>query len=83
MITLAVERGLVAIAMDWGVEQCLECGVCAYVCPSKRPMSELIHRALLYCGRDSEPLDDETKFDFPAVPYPKEPGEKEVLIEAQ
>jgi len=42
MITLAAERKEFAIAKEWNVSDCIECGNCAYVCPSKRPMLELI-----------------------------------------
>ncbi len=42
MITLAAERKEFAIAEEWNVRECIECGVCAYVCPSKRPMLDMI-----------------------------------------
>jgi electron transport complex protein RnfC len=44
MITLAVETGEFAVAREWNASDCIECGVCAYVCPAKRPMLELIRR---------------------------------------
>jgi Na+-translocating ferredoxin:NAD+ oxidoreductase subunit C len=46
MITLAAERKEFAIAEEWNVAECIECGNCAYVCPSRRPMLELIRLAL-------------------------------------
>lgn len=46
MITLAAERKEFAIAEEWNAAECVECGNCAYVCPSKRPMLELIRSAL-------------------------------------
>ena len=45
MIALAAEAGELAVAREWDAGDCIECGVCAYVCPSKRPMLELIRRA--------------------------------------
>jgi electron transport complex protein RnfC len=42
MITLAAEKKEFSLAAEWNVEDCIECGNCAYVCPSKRPMLELI-----------------------------------------
>jgi electron transport complex protein RnfC len=45
MITLAAETGEFGIAAEWRVKDCIECGICAYVCPSKRPMIDLIHQA--------------------------------------
>ncbi len=45
MITLAAEQKEFAVAEEWNVTDCVECGNCAYVCPSKRPMLELIRLA--------------------------------------
>jgi electron transport complex protein RnfC len=45
MITLAAERKEFSVAEEWNVTDCFECGNCAYVCPSKRPMLELIRSA--------------------------------------
>jgi len=45
MITLAAEQKEYEIAQAWGASRCIECGNCAYVCPSKRPMLALIHAA--------------------------------------
>ncbi|OQA51068.1 MAG: Electron transport complex protein RnfC [Candidatus Omnitrophica bacterium ADurb.Bin292] len=44
MITLAVENGEFETAAKWGVDECIECGVCSFVCPSHRPMLELIRQ---------------------------------------
>ena len=45
LITLAVEQQEWALARDWNVSACIECGNCSYVCPSKRPMLELLRVA--------------------------------------
>jgi electron transport complex protein RnfC len=45
MITLAVEQKEFPVAREWQVDNCVECGNCAYVCPSKRPMLERIRLA--------------------------------------
>jgi electron transport complex protein RnfC len=42
MITLAAEQREFGIAEEWNAAECIECGICAYVCPSHRPMLELI-----------------------------------------
>lgn len=42
MITLAAEQDLFSVAGEYGADFCIECGNCSYVCPSKRPMLELI-----------------------------------------
>jgi len=45
MITLAAEQKEFAIAEAWDASACIECGICSYVCPSKRPMLKLIRQA--------------------------------------
>lgn len=45
MITLAAEKDLFEVAQDYGAPFCIECGNCSYICPSKRPMVELIQYA--------------------------------------
>ncbi|MFH1800638.1 MAG: RnfABCDGE type electron transport complex subunit C [Candidatus Omnitrophota bacterium] len=45
MITLAAEQKEFATAEEWNAMECIECGNCAYVCPSKRPMLRLIRSA--------------------------------------
>jgi electron transport complex protein RnfC len=42
MITLAAEQKEFAVAEVWDAGDCIECGNCSYVCPSQRPMLELI-----------------------------------------
>jgi len=44
-ITLAAEQKEFGIAGAWDAADCIECGNCAYICPSNRPMLELIHLA--------------------------------------
>ncbi len=44
MITLAAENGEFETAVKWGVDECIECGVCSFVCPSHRPMLALIRQ---------------------------------------
>ncbi|MEW6082036.1 MAG: electron transport complex subunit RsxC [Bacillota bacterium] len=39
------EAGRYAQAEDWGAMDCFECGVCAYVCPSKRPLIQFVRFA--------------------------------------
>jgi electron transport complex protein RnfC len=34
-IAKLVEKGKLDLAEDYGVFDCMECGVCAFVCPSK------------------------------------------------
>ena len=50
MITLAAEQEKFTIAQEWNASLCIECGLCAYVCPSKRPMLELIRLAQAHAG---------------------------------
>ena len=45
MITLAAEQKEFASAEAWEASACIECGICSYVCPSKRPMLKLIRLA--------------------------------------
>ncbi len=45
MITLAAEKDLFDVAQEYDARLCIECGNCSYVCPSKRPMVELIQYA--------------------------------------
>jgi len=37
-ISRAVERVNLDAASDWNIQECKECGCCAYVCPAKRPI---------------------------------------------
>ncbi|HHX74017.1 MAG TPA: electron transport complex subunit RsxC [Firmicutes bacterium] len=36
------ERGRHDLAREWGAANCFECGICAYVCPAKRPMIDFV-----------------------------------------
>jgi electron transport complex protein RnfC len=45
LITLASEAERFDLAREFGVEHCVPCGNCSYVCPSKRPMLDLINIA--------------------------------------
>lgn len=56
MLTLAAEQKEFSVAAEWGARHCIECGNCAYVCPSKRPMLDMIRSARFPSG--------------PAVPTP-------------
>jgi len=38
------ERGVFADLPAWHVTDCIECGSCAYVCPSRRPLVQLFRR---------------------------------------
>lgn len=38
------EAYMVEKAAGWNALDCIECGICAYVCPSKRPIVQLIQR---------------------------------------
>jgi len=38
MISRAVERKNIAVAEEWNVMECKECGCCTFVCPAKRPI---------------------------------------------
>lgn len=44
-IALYVEAGKGRETEQFGVKDCVECGCCAYVCPSKRPLVQLIRIA--------------------------------------
>jgi len=41
-IGLAVELGNVERAEKLAVLECIECGCCSYVCPARRPMTQLM-----------------------------------------
>jgi len=53
MITLAAEQKEFEIAAEWGASDCIECGNCAFVCPSKRPMLDLIRLARLHATKEA------------------------------
>ena len=39
---LYAERGMIDNAREWNVMDCIECGICSYVCPSNRPLVQFI-----------------------------------------
>ena len=41
---LALERGKMDLAKEYGLMDCIECGVCTYVCPAKRPIVQWIKK---------------------------------------
>lgn len=43
-ISIYCEAGMVELATEWNTMDCIECGICAYVCPSKRPITQLVQR---------------------------------------
>lgn len=46
-INLASERLLWSITKEYGASDCIECGICNYVCPSNRRLLQTIKRAKL------------------------------------
>ncbi|MDD5561577.1 MAG: electron transport complex subunit RsxC [Candidatus Omnitrophica bacterium] len=46
-INLASERSLWQLAKDYGAADCIECGICNYVCPANRRLLQTIKRAKL------------------------------------
>lgn len=43
-ISIYCEAGMVSAAEEWNTLDCIECGICAYVCPSKRPITQLVQQ---------------------------------------
>jgi len=43
-ISIYCEAVMVEEADQWNTMDCIECGICAYVCPSKRPITQLVQR---------------------------------------
>ncbi len=41
-ISIYCEASMVEEADQWNTMDCIECGICAYVCPSKRPITQLV-----------------------------------------
>lgn len=41
-ISSNAERGFYDAAVKWGAMDCFECGICVYVCPSNRPIVQLV-----------------------------------------
>ncbi|MEI6831550.1 MAG: electron transport complex subunit RsxC [Candidatus Omnitrophota bacterium] len=46
-INLASERSLWSLTREYGASDCIECGICNYVCPSNRRLLQTIKRAKL------------------------------------
>ncbi|MDO5713743.1 MAG: electron transport complex subunit RsxC [Tissierellia bacterium] len=44
-INAAILRGRVDIAIELHADQCMECGICSFVCPAKRHLSESVKLA--------------------------------------
>ncbi|NLZ92832.1 MAG: electron transport complex subunit RsxC [Firmicutes bacterium] len=44
-IGMYAELGRYDLAQEWGAKDCFECGICAYVCPSHRPLIEFIRQS--------------------------------------
>ncbi|MBZ0157406.1 MAG: electron transport complex subunit RsxC [Alphaproteobacteria bacterium] len=45
MLSVLSEKGLYEEAKDYNLFDCFECGSCTYVCPSKRPIVQLVRLA--------------------------------------
>jgi electron transport complex protein RnfC len=45
MLSIYAEKGFYEGAKEYGLFDCFECGSCAFVCPSKRPIVQLIRLA--------------------------------------
>jgi Na+-translocating ferredoxin:NAD+ oxidoreductase subunit C len=43
-LSIFCEAKMIEEADEWNALDCIECGICAYVCPSKRPIVQLIQR---------------------------------------
>ena len=43
-ISIYCEAYMVKEADQWNTMDCIECGICSYVCPSKRPITMLVQR---------------------------------------
>ncbi len=41
-ISVNAETGRFEDAVEWGAMDCFECGICVYVCPSNRPIVQLV-----------------------------------------
>jgi len=50
-INLASERSLWNLTKEYGAMDCIECGICNYVCPSNRRLLQTIKRAKLESAR--------------------------------
>ena len=47
-ISMSAETGRYDNAVEWGAMDCFECGVCVYVCPSNRPIVQLVRDTKKY-----------------------------------
>ena len=47
LINAAIEKGLLDQALDYGVLDCVECGLCSYTCPGNRHLVQSIRKAKL------------------------------------
>jgi electron transport complex protein RnfC len=45
MLSVLSERGFPEEAKDYNLFDCFECGTCTFVCPSKRPIVQLVRLA--------------------------------------
>jgi len=45
MISIAAEKEKWELAKDYDASNCIECGICSYVCPAKRDLVGLIQYA--------------------------------------
>ncbi|MFO7711848.1 MAG: electron transport complex subunit RsxC [Dehalococcoidia bacterium] len=43
-ISIFCEAGMIKEADEWNTMDCVECGICSYVCPSSRPIIRLVQR---------------------------------------
>jgi len=44
-ISIYAEAGLHEKAEEWDLMDCIECGICSYVCPAARPVVHWVQRA--------------------------------------
>lgn len=50
LISLAVENKRWDKASDYGAKDCIECGLCSYICPAKRSLVGVIKKAKIMIG---------------------------------
>jgi electron transport complex protein RnfC len=41
-LSITLEKERVDLAQQYNIMDCIECGVCAYVCPANRPIVQFI-----------------------------------------
>ncbi|MDO5301047.1 MAG: electron transport complex subunit RsxC [Tissierellia bacterium] len=44
-INAAIERGRIDVCTTFKADQCMECGICSFVCPAKRPLASSVKLA--------------------------------------